>query len=447
MPTVETSVDRPLAVLFAVLPGGRGAEEERGEALTEIRELLESAEIGFAAEVVQRRPHPDPHSYLGPGKLQELKATVKQTRATVAVCEDNLSPAQVAAVLDAVAADVLDRTELILSVFSKHAHSLEGTLQVHLAQLEYELTRVRGKGLVLSRLGAGVDMRGPGETKLEVDRRVIRQRIQVLQRRIERMAQTRRTQRQRRLRADVPLLALAGYTNAGKSTLLNSLTDADVSVRDRLFETLDPTTRSFRYHDRDYVITDTVGFIRKLPHQLVDAFASTLEETRVADLVLVVADAGLDADEIEARQRTVAEVLDMIGSEVPRLTVFNKIDLVEAAALRRLEARYPQAAFISARDGEGLDDLQERIARFCARHLVRVSLLVPYDRGSLVHRLRGVASDIEQENTPEGVLVRARVPAAEAARYGEFRIDGDGRHGEEPGVGDDRRNGEEPESE
>ena len=339
-----------------------------------------------------------------------------------------------AAVLDAVAADVLDRTELILTVFSKHAHSLEGTLQVHLAQLEYELTRVRGKGLVLSRLGAGVDMRGPGETKLEVDRRVIRQRIQVLRRRIERMAQTRRTQRQRRLSAEVPLLALAGYTNAGKSTLLNGLTAADVSVRDRLFETLDPTTRSFRYRDRDYVITDTVGFIRKLPHQLVDAFASTLEETRVADLVLVVADAGLDAGEIEARQQTVAEVLDMIGSDVPRLTVFNKIDLVEDAALRRLEARYPQAAFISARDGEGLDDLQDRIARFCARHLVSVSLLVPYDQGRLVHRLRGVASDIEQENTPEGVLLRARVPAAEAARYREFRVDGDVHHSEEPAV-------------
>jgi len=431
MPIVETSVDRPLAVLFAVLRGGREAEEERGDALTEIRELLESAEIGFAAEVVQHRPHPDPHSYLGPGKLQELKATVKQAKATVAVCEANLSPAQVATVLDAVDVDVLDRTELILSVFAKHAHSLEGTLQVHLAQLEYELTRVRGKGLVLSRLGAGVDMRGPGETKLEVDRRVIRQRIQVLRRRIEHMAQTRRTQRARRLRADVPLLALAGYTNAGKSTLLNSLTDADVSVRDRLFETLDPTTRSFRYRDRDYVMTDTVGFIRKLPHQLVDAFASTLEETRVADLVLVVADAGLDAEEIEARQQTVAEVLDMIGSDVPRLTVFNKIDLVDGAALRRLEARYPQAAFISARDGEGLDDLQEHIARFCARHLVPVSLLVPYDQGHLVHRLRGVASDIELENTPEGVIVKARLPAAEAARYREYRIDDDGRHGAE----------------
>jgi GTP-binding protein HflX len=426
MPLVETTADRPLAVLFAALPSSRETAEQRGEALMEILELLASADIDFAAEVVQHRAHPDPHSYLGPGKLRELGATVKRAKATVAVCEDNLSPAQMATVLDAVDVDVLDRTELILSVFARHAHSLEGTLQVHLAQLEYELTRVRGKGLVMSRLGAGVDMRGPGETKLEVDRRVIRQRVQVLRRRIERMAQTRRTQRQRRLHANVPLLALAGYTNAGKSTLLNALTDAGVSVRDRLFETLDPTTRAFRYHDRDYVMTDTVGFIRKLPHQLVDAFASTLEETRIADLVLVVAEASLDAQEIEARQQTVADVLDMIGSDVPRLTVFNKIDLVGPATLRRLEARYPQAVFISARGRVGLDALQQSIAHFCDRHLVQVDLLVPYAHGSLVHRLRGIAADIEQENTPEGVLVRARVPAAEAGRYRRYRLEGDG---------------------
>ena len=212
---------------------------------------------------------------------------------------------------------MLDRTELILTVFSKHAHSLEGTMQVHLAQLEYELTRMRGKGLVMSRLGAGVDMRGPGETKMEVDRRVVRKRIQTLRKRIEQMARTRRTQRAKRLRTGVPLVALAGYTNAGKSTLLNALTDAEVSVRDRLFETLDPTSRTFRYHDRDYVVTDTVGFIRKLPHQLVDAFASTLEETTLADVVLVVADASLDPAEIAVREKTVADVLDMIGSKAP----------------------------------------------------------------------------------------------------------------------------------
>ena len=234
---------RPRAVVFAVVPGGHG-EPGEDEPLNEIKELLRSADMDWVADVIQHRDTPDPRTYLGKGKMAELKATIAETGATVAVCEDDLTPAQVAAVLDAVDVDVLDRTELILTVFSKHAHSLEGTLQVHLAQLEYELTRMRGKGLVMTRLGAGVDMRGPGETKLEVDRRVVRKRIQTLRRRIEQMARTRRTQRARRLRAGVPLIALAGYTNAGKSTLLNALTDAEVSVRDRLFETLDPTSRT-----------------------------------------------------------------------------------------------------------------------------------------------------------------------------------------------------------
>ena len=298
------------AVVFAVLPGGQAAAAAGEDALAEIKELLASADVVWAADVVQHRDKPDPHSYLFPGKLGELKAAVEQYDASIVVCEDDLTPAQQATVLDAVDVDVLDRTELILSVFAKHAHSLEGTLQVHLAQLEYELTRVRGKGLVLSRLGAGVDMRGPGETRLEVDRRVIRKRIQTLRQRIERMAQTRRVQRSQRSQADVPLIALAGYTNAGKSTLLNALTDANVSVRDRLFETLDPTTRAYRYHDRDYVVTDTVGFIRKLPHELVDAFASTLEETRLADLILVVADASVGVEEILARR--------VVGQQVQR---------------------------------------------------------------------------------------------------------------------------------
>ena len=414
-----TATERPRAVVFAVLPPGSDATTD--EPLAEIKELLRSADIRWLADVVQHREHAHPHSYLGRGKMDELKAAVKETGATVAVCEDDLTPAQVAAVLDVLDVDVLDRTELILSVFSKHAHSLEGTLQVHLAQLEYELTRMRGKGLVLSRLGAGVDMRGPGETKLEVDRRVVRRRIQVLKQRIDRMAKTRRTQRARRLRRAVPLIALAGYTNAGKSTLLNALTDAHVSVADRLFETLDPTSRAFRYRDRDYVLTDTVGFIRKLPHQLVDAFASTLEETTLADVVLVVADAGLEAAEIASRQQTVAEVLDMIGSRAPRIVVFNKMDLADDQGKRaRLEAMYPDAAFISAARGEGLEALQARLADFFDRALRPVRLFFPYSDGAARNRLRGIASDLREEHTPDGVIVEARLPAAEAARYARY---------------------------
>ena len=413
---------RPRAVVFAVMPGGHGGPGEE-EPLNEIKELLSSADMDWVADVIQRKERPHPHSYLGKGKLVDLKAAVQESGATVAVCEDDLSPGQVAAVLDAVDVDVLDRTELILTVFSKHAHSLEGTLQVHLAQLEYELTRMRGKGLILSRLGAGVDMRGPGETKLEVDRRVVRKRIQTLRRRIDHMARTRRTQRARRLRAAVPLIALAGYTNAGKSTLLNALTDADVSVRDRLFETLDPTSRSYRFRDRDYVITDTVGFIRKLPHSLVDAFASTLEETTLADVILVVADAHLEPSEIEVREQTVAEVLDMLGAQAPRIVVFNKTDLADSGNLARLRALYPEAEFIAAARGEGLGQLQERLAVFFDRALRPVRLLFPYAAAADMHRLRGVASDVHEEHTPDGVIFVARLPVAEAGRYARYSLD------------------------
>ncbi len=415
---------RPRSVVFAVVPGRQG-EPGEDEQLVEIKELLRSADMEWVGDVIQHRDSPNPRTYLGKGKMSDLKEVVAEQKAAVAVCEDDLTPAQVASVLDAVDADVLDRTELILTVFSKHAHSLEGTMQVHLAQLEYELTRMRGKGLVMSRLGAGVDMRGPGETKMEVDRRVVRKRIQTLRKRIEQMARTRRTQRARRLRTGVPLIALAGYTNAGKSTLLNALTDAHVSVQDRLFETLDPTSRSYRYHDRDYVLTDTVGFIRKLPHQLVDAFASTLEETTLADVVLVVADAGLDAAEIAVREQTVADVLDMIGSTAPRIVVFNKIDRLDEAKLLRLKAMYPDAEFVAAAEGAGLDALQERIGRFFDRALRPVKLLFPYSAAGDMHRLRGLASDVREEHTPEGVVFEARLPVAEAGRYARYRIEPD----------------------
>jgi GTP-binding protein HflX len=418
------SPERASALVFAVMPPGAEETPEERDRMTEIAELIESADMNVAGQVVQHKRRPDPRTYLGPGKLAELRAAVAESGATCAVCEDDLTPGQVAAVLDALDVDVLDRTELILSVFSRHAHSLEGRLQVDLAQLQYELTRVRGQGHVMSRLGAGTDMRGPGEQKLEVDRRVIRQRIQTLRGRIARMTRTRRTQRGRRVRADLPLIALAGYTNAGKSTLLNALTAADVSVRDRLFETLDPTTRSFRYRDRDYLVTDTVGFIRKLPHLLVDAFASTLEETSMADLLLVVADAAQPADEIAARQETVADVLAEIGSsEVPRLLVMNKIDLADAPARARLEAREPDAVCLSALTGEGLDDLREAISAFFERSLVPVRLLVPYDQGAVIDRLHGVATDIRQESVADGTLIEARLPLREANRYAALRID------------------------
>ncbi len=277
----------------------------------------------------------------------------------------------------------------------------------------------------MSRLGAGTDMRGPGEQKLEVDRRVIRQRIQTLRGRIERMARTRRTQRARRVRADLPLIALAGYTNAGKSTLLNALTDAGVSVRDRLFETLDPTTRSFRYRDRDYLVTDTVGFIRKLPHLLVDAFASTLEETRTADLLLVVADASQPAEEILAHQETVADVLAEIGSTDGAASLGHEQGRSHGrpgqGATRGPRAR--RGVHLGDHAAQASTTCSSASARFFERSLVPVRLLVPYDQGAVIDRLHGVATDIRQESTAEGTIIEARLPHREANRYAALRTD------------------------
>ncbi len=423
-PGFETgaTATRPRAVVFAVMPSSHGEPGEE-QPLDEIKELLRSADIDWLADVVQRRATPSARSYLGKGKMEDLKTMVQETGATVAVCEDDLTPAQVAAVLDVVDVDVLDRTELILTVFSRHAHSLEGTLQVHLAQLEYELTRMRGKGLILSRLGAGVDMRGPGETKLEVDRRVVRKRIQTLRARIDHLAKTRRTQRARRLRSAVPLIALAGYTNSGKSTLLNALTDADVSVRDRLFETLDPTSRSYRYRDRDYVLTDTVGFIRKLPHHLVDAFRSTLEEVAQADVVVHVVDV---SDPESGRQMEIVESLltELGAAALPRLTVYNKADRVD---LLPAAAKTGGSTFVvSALTGEGLDALRGAIESLAPGGLVPVHLLLPYDKAGMVDWLHGHGRGIATVYGEDGIDVRGSLREDCLPDVAPWRVEGRG---------------------
>jgi GTP-binding protein HflX len=317
---------------------------------------------------------------------------------------------------------------VILDIFADHAHSAEGKLQVELAQLEYNLARMRGLWTHLERLGAGrmdggIGTRGPGESQIETDRRLARDRISALRRKLADVRGSREVQRAERERAELPQVALAGYTNAGKSTLLNALTGATVGVRDRLFHTLDPTTRTTEIGGRRYLLTDTVGFIKKLPHQLVDAFGATLEETRLADLVLHIADASVAEEELETMLRAVDEVLEEIGAgERPRLLVLNKADALDDERRRELGFRHPEGVLVSAMTGEGLDDLRDRIEEAFRRTLQPVELLVPYDEGGWLAELHDAAGDLEREETAEGVKVRARVPATVAERFARFDV-------------------------
>src|SRR2546429_1182069 len=352
------------------------------EALAEVKELARTAGVDPVGEVVQHRARPAQRTYVGKGKLDELKQLFKEAGAESLLVDDELDPAQQRFLENALDTRVIDRTQLILDIFAQHATSAEGKLQVELAQLEYNLPRMRGMWQHLERLGGGVGTRGPGESQLETDRRLARRRITLLRRRLKELRKQRDVRRQERRPAETPAVALAGYTNVGKSTLLNALTGAEVSVENRLFETLDPTTRGFDFEGRRYLVTDTVGFIRRLPTQLVEGFAATLEETLVADIVLHVADASLSEDRLRETIVAVQRVLTEIGAEdVPIELVLNKIDLVDPLARRRLANRFPDTAEISAVTGEGLDELKTRIAARFADRFEDVRLLVPYDEG------------------------------------------------------------------
>jgi GTP-binding protein HflX len=412
-----------------------GAEPERGFALAappkgvdpflgELRELARTAGVEPVAELVQHRERPDPRTYVGKGKLEELKEAFKRSGAESLIVDDELSPVQQRTLEDALQVRVVDRTQLILDIFAQHAVSAEGKLQVELAQLEYNLPRMRGLWQHLERLGGGVGTRGPGESQLETDRRLARRRVTLLRDRLRRLAKQRDTRRKARRRSETPTIALAGYTNVGKSTLLNALTGADASVDDRLFETLDPTTRSFDVDGRRYLLTDTVGFIRRLPHQLVEGFAATLEETLVADLVVHVADAAAPEDRLDDMLRAVESVLGEIGAgELPVELVLNKIDAVDPLRRKRLANRFPDALLVSARSGEGLDELRARVAERFSERFEAVRMLIPYADGARLAELYELGAPVdERSDEEEGVFIRARLPRKEVRRFARYLI-------------------------
>jgi len=406
--------------IVAVLKPGTDDDEE----LAELRELLRTAGVEPIGELVQHRPAPDARTYVGKGKLAELIGAVEHAEAESLVVDDELDPGQQRRLEDALGLRVVDRTQLILDIFAQHAISAEGKLQVELAQLEYNLPRMRGMWQHLERLGGGIGTRGPGETQLETDRRLARRRVGLLKRRLRELERRRETQRKARTRGEIPVVALAGYTNTGKSTLLNALTDAGVSVDDRLFETLDPTTRAFTEDGRRYLVTDTVGFIRRLPHQLVEGFAATLEETLSADLVLHVADASAPDARLDEMVAAVESVLGEIGAgSLPVELVLNKIDAVDPLGRRRLTNRYPNAVQISALSGEGLPELKQRIADRFLDRLRSVRLLVPYENGRVLTDLYELGAPIEKRvDGPDGVLILAHLPRSEVARFAPYLI-------------------------
>jgi len=428
--TLEGGVSNPRArqraLAIGVLTGRPGEDAE----LAELAELLRTAGVATAGRMVQQRAEPDPDRYFGKGKLAELAEEIKRSDANLVACDDELAPRQERNLEAELGVPVIDRTAVILDIFADHAHSADGKLQVELAQLEYNLARMRGLWTHLERLGAGrmnggIGTRGPGESQIETDRRLARDRISALRRELRVVERSRGTMRAERERAATPTVALAGYTNAGKSTLLNAITGAAVGVGDRLFHTLDPTTRAFEHDGRRYLMTDTVGFIRKLPHQLVDAFKATLEETIRAELILHVVDASEPAPIRAVATAAVDEVLEEIGAgDTPRLVVFNKLDLLDDEGRRDLLVGRRDVVGVSAARGEGIAELLDATAAAFEETLRPMELLFPYDDGRSLSELHAVAGKVERTDRDDGVLVRARVPSAVAHRFSEFAVNG-----------------------
>lgn len=408
-----------------------GSQRDAENSMQELAALCETAGAVVLDGVLQRRPHPDPATYLGRGKTEELRDIVVATGADTVVADTELAPSQRRALEDAVKVKVIDRTAVILDIFSQHAKSREGKAQVELAQLEYLLPRLRGWGQSMSRQaggqvsgGAGMGSRGPGETKLELDRRRIHIRMAKLRREIAHMKTARDTKRARRARNMLPAVSIAGYTNAGKSSLLNRITRAGVLVENQLFATLDATVRRCATPDgRPYTMADTVGFVRNLPHQLVEAFRSTLEEVADSDLIVHVVDAA--HPDPAGQIQTVREVIGEIDSrDIPEIIAFNKCDLIDDAKRIELRGLESNCVFVSARTGEGVDELLERIAEMLPNHDVDVELVVPFDRGDLVSMLHERGGVLAERYEADGTHLVARVHPDQLGLVEPYRVDG-----------------------
>ncbi|RCW44015.1 GTP-binding protein HflX [Halopolyspora algeriensis] len=398
-----------------------GDVEQAEASLSELAQLAETAGSEVLEGVVQRRDRPDPATYVGAGKVRELRDIVAATGADSVICDGELAPGQLRQLEEKTKVKVIDRTALILDIFAQHASSKEGKAQVELAQLQYYLPRLRGWGDKMSRQAGGragggnggVGTRGPGETKLEIDRRSVHKRITKLRKELASMRTIRDTKRARRTANAVPSVVIAGYTNAGKSSLLNALTGTGVLVEDALFATLDPTTRRARTPDRrEYTLSDTVGFVRHLPHQLVEAFRSTLEEVSRADLLLHIVDGSDPApqEQVTAVRDVLTEISDEHGAPMPsELLVVNKTDSVDATKIAELRRLLPNAVFVSAQTGQGIESLREVIADRLPRPDVFVDALVPYSRGELVSRVHSEGELVDEEHTADGTRLRAKV--------------------------------------
>ncbi len=439
-------------VLVGVWTSGSSVQAEAS--MAELAALAETAGSEVLEGLIQRRDKPDPATYIGSGKAEELRAVVLETGADTVICDGELTPAQLTALEKVVKVKVIDRTALILDIFAQHATSSEGKAQVALAQMEYMLPRLRGWGESMSRQAGGragsnggVGLRGPGETKIETDRRRIRERMAKLRREIREMKTARDTKRARRNSSGIPSVAIVGYTNAGKSSLMNALTGAGLLVQDALFATLDPTTRRAGLDDgREVVFTDTVGFVRHLPTQLVEAFRSTLEEVTGADLLLHVVDGSdpLPAEQIKAVREVITDVIKESGSAAPpELLVVNKIDAVDPVELARLWAMLPDASYVSAHTGAGVEELRSRLGEVLGGLDVEISVLLPYTRGDLLARIHADGRIVTSSHEEGGTRVRARVPHALAAALSQYAHAGSSADPENDGYSgaDDRPQG------